>query len=66
MKLASIEQVLEITPIEGADKIEIATVLGWQVVVKKNEYKKGDLCVYIPIDTTIDPTRDCFKFLALP
>jgi RNA ligase (TIGR02306 family) len=66
MKLASIEQVLEITPIEGADKIEIATVLGWQVVVKKNEYKKGDLCVYIPIDTTIDPTRNCFKFLANP
>jgi RNA ligase (TIGR02306 family) len=63
MKLASIETILNLTPIDGADKIELATVLGWQVIVKKEEYNIGDLSIFIPIDTTIDPNRECFKFL---
>ena len=66
MKLASIEKISDLTPIPNADKIELATILGWQVIVKKNEYKVGDYCVYIPIDTTVDPTREYFKFLASP
>jgi hypothetical protein len=63
IKLPSIETILNLTPIDGADKIEIATVLGCQVIVKKEEYNIGDLSVFIPIDTTIDPNRECFKFL---
>jgi len=63
MKLATIEQVTEFTPINGADRIELATVLGWNIIVKKGEFKIGDLCVYIPIDTTVDPTRPYFDFL---
>ena len=31
--LASIQRISEIVPIEGADRIELAKVLGWQVVV---------------------------------
>ena len=45
--LASIQRIFEIVPIEGADRIELAKVLGWQVVVKKGQFKPGDLCVYI-------------------
>ena len=45
--LASIQRVSEIIPIEGADRIELAKVLGWQVVVKKGQFKPNDLCVYI-------------------
>ena len=37
-KLASIQKILDIQPIEGADAIEVATILGWKVVVKKNEF----------------------------
>lgn len=44
-KLAVIAKVLELAPIEGADRIERATVLGWQVVVKKGLHKVGDLVV---------------------
>jgi RNA ligase (TIGR02306 family) len=46
-KLAVIAKVLELAPIEGADRIERATVLGWHVVVKKGEHKVGDLVVMI-------------------
>ena len=46
-KLAVIAKVLELAPIEGADRIERATVLGWHTVVKKGLHKVGDLVVMI-------------------
>lgn len=61
-KLASIQRVWKIEPIEGADKIELAHVLGWQCVVKKGEFKEGDLAVYFEIDSFL-PIRDAFEFL---
>ena len=36
-KLASIEKVRKVEPIEGADRIELAHVLGWQRVVNKGQ-----------------------------
>lgn len=62
MNLASVQRILSITPIEGADMIETATVLGWQVVVKKGEYKVGDLSAYIQIDTVV-PELPQYEFL---
>lgn len=50
-KLASVQYVHDITPIEGADMIEVAHVLGWQCVVKKGEFEVGDLGVYFEIDS---------------
>jgi RNA ligase (TIGR02306 family) len=46
-KLAVIAKVLELAPIEGADRIDRATVLGWHVVVKKGLHKVGDLVVMV-------------------
>lgn len=60
--LASIQRIFEIVPIEGADRIELAKVLGWQVVVKKGQFKPGDLCVYIEIDSIV-PDKSCFEFM---
>lgn len=60
--LASIQKIIDIQPIEGADKIVTATVLGWQVVVKKDEFKIGDLCCYIQIDTVV-PETEQFDFM---
>src|SRR4030067_1167634 len=39
--------------IEGADRIEGVEVLGWKCVVRKGQFKEGDLCIYIEIDTII-------------
>ena len=52
-KLASIRRIADIQPIEGADAIEVATIDGWKVVVKKREFTIGDLAVYIEIDSWV-------------
>jgi RNA ligase (TIGR02306 family) len=52
-KMATIRKIDDIGPIEGADAIEVATVGGWKVVVKKGEFTAGDLVVYCEIDSWI-------------
>ena len=62
-KLASIKRIDTIEPIEGADKIELATVGGWKVVVAKNVgHKEGDMVVYCEIDSFL-PIEPEFEFL---
>ena len=61
-KLASIQTIWEINPIAEADRIEAASVLGWKCVVKKGEFRKGDLCVYFEVDSFLPETPE-FEFL---
>jgi RNA ligase (TIGR02306 family) len=61
-KLASIQVISDLAPIHGADKIEVATILGWKCVVKKGEFEVGDLCVYFEIDSIL-PEIQQFEFL---
>jgi len=61
-KLASIQRILKIEPIPNADAIEVATVLGWHCVIKKDEFKVNDLVVFIEPDS-ICPDRPEFEFL---
>lgn len=61
-KLASVQKVLKVEPIEGADLIVKVTVLGWELVCKKDEVKEGDIGVYIEIDSIV-PKTDMFEFL---
>ena len=61
-QLASIQEITNIEPIENADAIELAHVLGWQCVVKKNEVSIGDKVVYFEIDSFL-PIRQEFEFL---
>lgn len=61
--LAHVEQIVDIQPIPNADKIEVATVLGWRVVISKvDNFKVGDKVVYIEIDSKV-PDRPEFEFL---
>lgn len=53
--LATIRTIKSLTPIEGADRIELAkfTSCGWQCVVNKGLYKIGDMVVFCEIDSWI-------------
>ena len=61
-KLASIQTVSAIDPIDGADNIELARIEGWQCVVKRAEFKPGDLGVYFEIDSIL-PEAPWSEFL---
>ena len=61
-KLASIQKIEWIEPIVNKDKIELAGVLGFQVIVQKNEYKIGDNTIFVEIDSIL-PDKPEFEFL---
>ena len=61
-KLAIIKKVWKIEPIENADRLECASVMGWKCVVNKGQFKEGDLGVYFEIDSFL-PIRPEFEFL---
>jgi RNA ligase (TIGR02306 family) len=55
-KLAYFVTIDELNPIKDADRIERASVKGWDVVVKKGEFNVGDLAVYLEVDSFV-PTE---------
>ena len=61
-KLASIQRIRGIEAIEGADRIELAHVLGWQCVVNKGQFREGDSGIYFEIDSFL-PIRPEFEFM---
>lgn len=61
--LARIVVIDAISPIEGADAIEVATVGGWKVVVKKGEFRQGDLAIYFEIDSFLPEGNPAWQFL---
>jgi len=62
--LASVQVINEIHPIPNADAIEVATVLGWHVVVKKDSFHRvGEKVVYCEIDSVMPENNPAFDFL---
>jgi RNA ligase (TIGR02306 family) len=61
-KLARIETVLSLDPIPGADLIEVATIGGWKVVVKKGVFTVSQLAVFFEIDSLL-PLKPWSTFL---
>ncbi len=64
-KLVRIEKIDRLDPIPKADRIEVATILGWNVIVKKGEFKVNDNCVFFEIDSFL-PDEDRYNFLGAP
>ncbi|MBK8096100.1 MAG: RNA ligase (ATP) [Planctomycetes bacterium] len=50
-----------IAPHPGADRLEVAQILGWQVVVPKGRYRAGDTVVYFPPDAVV-PSEHSDRF----
>lgn len=61
-KLASVQRIEKVDPVKDADRLEVATVLGWEVVVGKGDFKPGDKIVFFEIDSFL-PMKDEFEFL---
>lgn len=61
-KLATIQVIENITPIQNADKIEVAHILGWECVVKKDEFKIGEKVIYCEVDSVM-PDKPEYEFL---
>ena len=61
-KLASVQRIWKLEPIEGADRIELASVLGWKVVVNKGQFREMDLAIYFEVDSFL-PIAPEFWFL---
>ena len=59
--MATVEQVLEITPIKDADRIELAKIRGWNVVVQKGLYRPGSKVVYCEIDSLLPVDNPLFE-----
>jgi hypothetical protein len=45
-KMATVRRISKISPIEGADAIELAHVDGWQSVVEKGSYSVGEKIIF--------------------
>lgn len=61
-QLATIKTISNLVPIEGKDRIVLALIDGWQVIVQKDEYIVDDKTVFVEIDAVL-PERPEFEFL---
>lgn len=61
-ELAYVVAIDEIRPIPNYDRVEHARVGGWWVIVKKDQFKVGDLAIYIEVDAKV-PEQEPFMFL---
>lgn len=62
-ELAYVVKVDDIRPIPGRDRVECAVVGGWTIMVRKDQFKPGDLGIYFEIDSQV-PEKEPFMFLA--
>ena len=52
-KMASVQKIAEIKPIEWADRIVAYRINGWWVVDSKDKYEVGDYVVFSEVDSWI-------------
>ncbi|MDE7274459.1 MAG: hypothetical protein K2N95_15635 [Lachnospiraceae bacterium] len=61
-ELAYVVRIDGICAIDGADRVEVAQVGGWRIMVHKGQFVPGDLAIYFEIDSKV-PEREPFLFL---
>ena len=55
---------IKMEPHPNADALSIVRIHGWQVVVRTDNWKDGDMAAYITPDSVVDTSRPEFTFLA--
>ena len=63
-EMATVRTIDAIEPIENADKIEVAKIGGWEVVVGKGDFSSGDKVIYFEIDSALPLDDARFSHLA--
>jgi len=61
-KLASIQKIVDVKKHPNADRLDIVTVLGWEIITQINQFKKDDYCVMFQCDSIL-PQHEVFDFL---
>lgn len=56
-ELAYVVVIDDVTPIDGYDRVELAHVGGWTIVVGKGEFHKGDPAIYFEIDSKLPEVK---------
>ena len=56
-ELAYVVVVDDVTPIKGYDRVELAHVGGWTIVVGKGEFYKGSPAIYFEIDSKLPEVK---------
>ena len=63
-KLARLEKIKWIKPIDGADSICLVGILGWQCVVAITAgHQVGDYVLYLEVDSLLPEDKKCFSFM---
>lgn len=57
-----VTKILKLEPHSNAERLELATVYGFQVIVPKGQYAVDERVVYIPIDSILDNKVECLLF----
>jgi RNA ligase (TIGR02306 family) len=57
-KLASIQKIVAVEPCSNSENLDVASVLGWKVVVRKGEFKVGDKAIFFEVDSFIPLTPE--------
>jgi len=60
--LVTIQRIRKISAIPDSDFLELVHIMGWQCVVKKGEFREGDLGVYFEVDSFL-PEEPRYEFL---
>jgi RNA ligase (TIGR02306 family) len=56
-QLVTIQRIHDIKPIEGRDRVEQATILGWKVIVGKGIFHEDELVCFAEIDSLFPATE---------
>lgn len=51
--IVPVARIESVAPHPNADRLEIATILGWQCIVGKGNWKPGQRCTYVPPDALV-------------
>lgn len=60
-KFVTVQTITSLSPIDGADRIENARVLGWNIVVGKNDFNVGEKVAYFEVDSLLPETDERFE-----